>query len=262
MFTLNPKVIIAVSALSLFLLLPVATLAQSEENPDKGNTVALVFAYQPEPGMEQLFREGYRRHLEWHEEHKDPLTWYAWFVVAGRRTGLFIDGTFGIPFAAIDKRIDPADDAADFAQTTAPFAETAFRTAYTLRREISTGTPLENISPSPMIQVFHYTLHTGREAEFENVVTAVKSALEGKEETPVFTWYEVTVGAEHPGYMLMIARNGWKEFDEQSASLSAILANHAKEAKQLLRSLSESVANVESEVWLYRKDLSYFPDAE
>lgn len=247
--------------LTLFLYVALFSLARPVHAQAPGEA-AFLFAYHPKAGMQALFNEGYRRHLAWHRAQDDPLVWYAWYVVFGQRTGLFIDGTVGIPFAAFDARVDPAGDGADFAQTTAPFADVAFRSVYALRRDLSTGTPLEEEHPSALVQVFRYTVHVGKESQFEGVLRAVRTALERAEKAPTLTWYELAVGDEHAGYMLMIPRNTWADYDEAEASVRAILQRGypSAEAAEFLTAFSESVKRVESEVWLYQSTLSYFPE--
>src|SRR5690606_30554833 len=56
----------------------------------------MLFSYEPYAGRRASFDEGYRSHLEWHRANRDSLPWYGWDVVAGRRLGQFVDGTFGV----------------------------------------------------------------------------------------------------------------------------------------------------------------------
>lgn len=54
---------------------------------------AFLFAYYPKQGRQEQFDAGYRRHLDWHREHRDPLPWYGWYVATGERAGMFVDGS-------------------------------------------------------------------------------------------------------------------------------------------------------------------------
>jgi hypothetical protein len=232
-----------------------------QDAPEPSGTAAFLFAYHPKPGMQAQFDEGYRRHLRWHEEKKDPLVWYGWYVASGERTGMFIDGSFGAPFAAFDRRVEPKADAADFAQTSAPFADTAFRSTYRLRPDLSTGQPLEERRPSPQVEVVHYALHPGMERIFEEVIGKLHAALRQTRGAPVHTWYELVVGGESPSYMLMVPRQGWADYDAAPQTLGAVLerAYGPAEARALRQSLAAAVDHTRSELWSYRQDLSYFP---
>src|SRR5688500_15061252 len=81
-------------------------IAQADSLKDSGDAAHL-FAYVPKDGDEARFDEGYRTHLDWHRDKRDPLVWYGWYVANGERVGMFIDGSFGAPFAAFDQRVDP-----------------------------------------------------------------------------------------------------------------------------------------------------------
>lgn len=222
---------------------------------------AFLFAYHVKPGMQAAFDEGYRRHLAWHQAKQDTLVWYAWYVVSGDHAGLFIDGSFGASFSAFDQRVEPQADAADFAQSAAPFSEPAFRRTFRLRADLSTGQPLEDQKPSPLVQVTCYTLHPGQERQFEEVAGKLRAALAKLAGAPVHSWYELVVGGDSPGYMLMVPHQRWGDFDGAQATLGAILdrAYGAEQARALLKTLAASVDHSSSEMWSYRKDLSYFP---
>lgn len=236
-------------------------LAGAQSASQTEATAAFLFAYEVKEGQRGLFEEGYRRHLDWHRRKEDPLLWYAWDVASGERTGLFIDGTFGRPFGAFDQRVDPAGDGADFAQTAAPFATTAFRSFYRLRPDLSTGKPLEERRPSPQVDVVHYVLHAGMEGRFERVLAELREALAAGEEKPVYTWYELVTGGESPGYMLMIPRRSWAELDTNWQTITAVISeSHGpEEAAEILDELTRAVRYVRRETWAYRQDLSNLP---
>ena len=213
--------------------------------------------------MRSRFVEGYRRHLDWHRQHDDPLAWYGWFVSSGERVGLFIDGSFGAPYAAFDHRVNPTGDRANAAQNVAPFVDPAFRSTYVLRPTLSTGRLLEEHEPSPSIQVVYYTLRPGMQHRFEEALAELRAVLDRAEDPPVYTWYQLIVGGEHPAFMLMIPRYGWADY-ATGAAIRAIVrrAFEPEEAAALLKMMLGAVEDVRSEVWSYREDLSYFPNRE
>jgi hypothetical protein len=250
--------ILALIPIALALSAPAA--AQTPASTRDSGDAAHLFAYWPKKGMGKRFDEGYRTHLQWHRGKHDPLVWYAWYVYDGDRAGLFIDGSFGAPFAAFDHRVDPAGDGADGERNVTPYADTAFRASYRLRRELSTGFPLERWKPSKSVQVFHYTLRAGTVARFEKAVRAAREALLRQGDAPAHTWYELVVGGKAPAYLLMVARDGWKSFDSHGDGLDALVARSA-DARTLLDDLAASVAEVKVETWGYREDLSLIPES-
>lgn len=225
---------------------------------DAGDAAHL-FAYWPKEGQEERFDEAYRKHLEWHRARRDPLVWYGWYVSSGDRVGMFIDGSFGAPFAAFDQRVAPKEDAADAARTFSPLATDAFRSSYRLRRELSTGFPLEQWNPSKSVQVFHYVLHPGTKQRFENVLRAARGVVAGMEGAPAFTSYELVAGGDVPGYMLMVARDGWAGHEGFPGDLERLL-ERVPGAGKLRDDLLASVREARTETWNYREDLSLIPE--
>lgn len=237
------------------LALSAPAAAQTPASTRDSGDAAHLFAYWPKKGMEERFDEGYRTHLRWHRGKRDPLVWYAWYVYDGDRAGLFVDGSFGAPFAAFDRRVDPVGDGADADRNVTPYADTAFRASYRLRRELSTGFPLERWQPTQRVQVFHYTLHAGTRARFERALAAAHANLSKRAGAPAYTWYEKVVGGTAPEYMLMVARDGWKSYDDHSTALDDLVG------EERLQDLAAAVDEVRVETWLYREDLSLIPES-
>ncbi|UHQ20657.1 hypothetical protein LVB87_05810 [Lysobacter sp. KIS68-7] len=242
-------------------LAPSIASAIAAETPtttrDSGDAVHL-FGYTPKPGMEEQFDSGYQKHLAWHHAHQDPLVWYGWSVTHGPRMGMFIDGTFGAPFAAFDQRVAPAEDGKDADRTFMPFAQPAFREAYRLRRDLSTGTPLEQWQPTSMVEVRHYKVKLGKTVQFEQLAKRMRDVAGGK---GVYTWYQGVGGTASPEYMLMVARDGWASFDRVPGDLESALASvdDAATGRQLLAAYAASVDEVTSEIWRYRSEMSLIP---
>lgn len=220
-------------------------------------TAAHLFGYYPKQGDAARFDAGYRRHLQWHRAHRDPLPWYGWYVQDGARRGMFVDGSFGAAFAAFDARVDPAGDAADASRNVTAFADPAFRASYRLRPELSTGFPLEDRRPSARLQVFRYALRPGSSARFEAALRAARETLLRRPGAPAHTWYALVSGGRTPGFLLLVAGTGWADHDAADAGMEALLAaaGHAS----ALEDYAASVEAVESESWVYREDLSYLP---
>jgi len=241
-------------------MLAVAPPSMAAEADGAHGAAAHLFGYVPKPGQRARFDAGYRAHLQWHRDRGDPLAWYGWDVTSGERAGMFIDGSFGAPFAAFDRRVDPAGDAADGARHVTAFADPAWRASYRLRREFSTGLPLEERQPGAEMQVFHYRLKPGASVRFETLLRTARDVLRRQPDAPAYTWYEQVVGDRAPGYLLMVTRAGWAGYGAHPGGLEAVLAA-AGDARSAgwLDELAASVMSVESESWRYREDLSYFP---
>ncbi|MFC4762582.1 hypothetical protein [Dyella koreensis] len=220
----------------------------------QGN-VAHFFVYRMVPGATTQFEDGYRRHLDWHKAHHDPLVWYGWTIEDGERDGYFVDANVGEPFAAFDHRVDVADDGTDFHATVAPYATPMGRPTYVLLRNFSTGTPLENRKPSAVVQVTHFHLRPGMEPRFERAIQAVHKALAGNAAAPAHTWYRLVTGGDTPQYMLMVSREDWASYDRFEQDIAALLAGD----EAALRDFADAVQSSTTESWRYRQELSRLP---
>lgn len=223
------------------------TAAAQEAPPAPPGRAAFLFDYRIEPGRQSLFDAGYRRHLAWHADKGDRLVWYAWYVVAGNRVGEFVDGTFGTTFEAFDHRVDVAGDVKDFAENAAPFATPLRRSAWELVPDLGTDRTLEERRPSPILEVVHVTARPGAGKAFEARLRKTRERLEATGDPLAYAWYRLVVGGREPGWLLLVSRNGWSDWARSPVDLDAWLGG------------GDLVTGIESEVWVYRPDLSYFP---
>jgi hypothetical protein len=212
--------------------------------------------------MDAQFDAGYQKHLAWHRTHADPLVWYGWTVTHGPRMGMFIDGSFGAPFAAFDKRVAPADDAKDAERTFGAFGDPAFRAVYRVRRDLSTDTPLELWQPTSMVEVRVYKLKLGKAAQFEQIVKRMRAIAEKSDGPGVYTWYEGVGGTATPEFMLMVARDGWASFDGAPGDLERVLSavEDPVTRRELLAAYAACVDTVTNEIWRYRSEMSLIPE--
>jgi hypothetical protein len=248
--------------LSLSIACALPAIAQETTSTRDSGDAAHLFGYLPKEGMRAQFDAGYRKHLEWHATHADPLVWYGWYVTHGPRAGMFIDGSFGAPFTAFDQRVAPAEDAKDAERSFLGFAEPTFRATYRVRRDLSSGTPLERWQPTQLVDVHRYRVKLGRSTHFELLARRMRTVLEGSGAKDVaYTWYQGVAGTATPEYMLMVARKGWSGFDSAPGDLEGVLAtlDDASTRRELLMGLAASVEEVTGEVWQYRSDLSLVP---
>lgn len=221
-------------------------------------TAALLYAYHV--ASPALFDAAYADHLEWHRRQRDQLTWYAWYVIAGRRTGQFVDGAFGSRFEAFDRRPDPRGDAAHFAQGAAGHSRPAQTSAWQLWPEASTVFTLEQRTPTAMVDLLLIEVEPARADAFE----AHLLRLAGGGSAPSdggWTWYRSRSGSAHPGYMVMIPRRSWAALEDRPQSLGALAAARYGVRREDGAPLDAMVRRLESETWRYRADLSYFPEA-
>ena len=256
-----------VTLMAVLLMVGGAVPSGSASDSPPEADAAFLFAYRPHTGQEEAFRAGYRRHLDWHREHQDPLVWYGWMVLTGERPGLFVDGVFGIPFSALDRRVDPAGDAADLAENVTPYGGPIFRTALRLRRDLSTATRLESHDPSLLVTVAWVHLKPGMDRRFAEVLRKLKAAATPSavsEPPSEYTWYELVSGGAEPMYLLMLPAGSITELGARPSTLSRLVGEllHSGEAEAAREELAATVHEIFNETWRYLPVLSYFPDGD
>jgi hypothetical protein len=234
------------SLLVVTLLLAAVGPAAAQNNPSGG----LLVAYRAHAGERPNLEAGYRRHLDWHAANADSLTWHAWNVLSGPGMGLFVDGTFGKPFAALDVRVDPAGDERDAATNIRPFAESVFRELVLLRAELSTATPLETGAPTRLVQVLRYTSSPESSQQLRTAFAALRWQNSSRSLLP-YTVYECVTCSGGISLMLMIWRDGFGSFDDRSRNPDYVL-NELLAAQPVRGAFAAT-----TELWLYRADLHY-----
>lgn len=232
-------------AAASFLCTP--TIAQP---PADGGSIMQLYSYRLTDPVK--FREGYRTHLGWHAAHHDRLTWYAWFVQAGPRRGLFIDGTAGASLAALDDRPDLAGDGADFAATAAPHAQPVDVETWQLWHAPTTATPLEDRKPGAIVDAFLLEVPMAEAALFERrVADLARGRPTG---TARLTWYRKLRGAG-PTYLVLLSRETWADIGRAGGPFPAMLASVYGASEDKLAPILAAIS-VSDETWSYEPRLS------
>jgi hypothetical protein len=224
-------------------------------------TAARIVVIKPKEGLQQQFEQGYRRHLDWHRQNKDPWVWYGWQIISGERVGYFMDGTFGRAWTDFDAAVSPAADAADNAANVVPYGDFLSLAHYVLLPQVSQSRLLEERRPPPFIETVYYHLYVGKEAEFESLLRKAHEAHRKTQPARSYAWYKLVSGGSQPMYLLMLPHNKWSDLQASEKSFTAVLEEvyPQSEARRLLASLSAAVREMRSETLRYRVDLSYFP---
>ncbi len=205
----------------------------------RAGEVARLVEMRPREGALAEFEAGYRRHLEWHHQNRDPWTWRGWFVATGDRAGTFVDGTFGHAWADLDASIRPTEDAGDNASNVAPHVVALFNGHAVRLPERCRGDEAEALG-KPLLTTLRVRLRTGRESE-------LFSALSAWPESVPLQSYRL-VGGPAPSYLLAVPHDGWKALGAAEGALG-----------DLLRRAGEAVAEARLETLRHRPDLSYAP---
>ena len=174
--------------------------------PSHAPTAAFLYSYELSKPTE--FETGYKAHLEWHRANRDHLVWYGWKVVSGSRVGAFVDGTFGAPFEAIDRRPDLAGDAAHFAEYVSPYGRPLDYEVFVLMPAASTSFSLEDRQPSAMLDVYYVQVRPEAATAFEQRLAAQAT----RNLAMPLTWYRALAGTALPSSLWFHGKIGqrWK----------------------------------------------------
>lgn len=238
-------------------LTAIALAAALASGPARAQTqqAAFLFTYDIDRGQQAAFEAGYAAHLKWHAAHRDALPWFGWYVTSGARTGLFVDGTFGIPFAAMDARPDPAGDGADMAARVLPYAKARAYSAYALWAEPSTTRSLEDRRPTPELDAYDLSVAPGDVAAFETALLASARAGKGR---LGWTWYRLAGGGELGSYLALVPRRTWADLADRPADLAGLIAAAYGPGPDAARAAA-LVKRVQVETWSYKPELSRLP---
>jgi hypothetical protein len=210
-------------------------------------TVARVVVWEPKPGMEKDFEDGYKRHLEWHRRNGDRWAWDGWTITSGDRDGHFVDGTFFRTWTELDNPVRPAADGADNAVNVAPYASVRAVSVYDELPGLS------NLRPEQLqllLMTFCYLEVTpGRGEEFEGLIGKAMTA--GDRQLPHAVFRSAT---EVSRYLVMLPAEHISDLREQAEFLSRLLQSTAHEGRANL------VEHVHEETARHRPELSYAPE--
>jgi len=232
--------------------LSASAVARTSAPPNEG--IAQLYSYRLEDRA--AFEAAYRAHLGWHARNGDPLVWYAWTVQTGPRRGLFIDATAGTGLAALDRRVKPAEDSADFRRTAAPHAEAVDVETWELWAEVSMATPLEDQRPSAIVDVFRLDVGPRDTAAFERAMTAV--GRPGGRSGVRLSWYRRLRGGDGPAYFVMLARDDWAGL-AAGRSFPALLKHAYGADDGEVDHVLGQVSRLSVEIWKYEPRLSLIP---
>ena len=219
----------------MLLLLPLIGSAQSRN-------LAQFVTWQPKPGMEKQFEEGYKKHLEWHRDHGDTWNWYGWFFLSGPRAGQFMDATIDHAWGDFDSPVDPAGDRADNQINTVPYAD--FQQASKLNAIPHLSSPGKDGLKSKYLKMITMDVVDDYSANFR--IQRLKNRYSNRNELKFFVTYKTVDGGRLNNWYILIGADSWADL-EQTADAGERLIDSAV------------FKSVLSETLIFRADMSRFP---
>jgi hypothetical protein len=199
---------------------------------------ARIAVLHPRDGHTIDFESGYIRHLAFHQQAKDPWTWYGWTVWAGERQRWFVYATFGHSAASLDNPVAPPDDERDNVLNVAPHVDYWGNALYEYLPALSrgSGTP----TPAARLELTTVDLKPGTAAAFEAALGAGQSAPQAET-----LWYRMVAGGAAPRYVRL----------RPQPDLSAVLA--ASGGQRLPEKAADLVVKMTIEILNLRPTMSY-----
>jgi hypothetical protein len=211
--------------------------------PGRAQTAAKMVTWQPKPGMERDFEEGYKRHLEWHRRNNDPWVWHGWTLLTGERAGWFVDGSFFHPWTDFDTPVKPAEDGADNGVNVSPHADV--RNVAIVEGVAGLSTVQAEGMKSPLMIFLRLSVGAGSEGKLE---AAMASALQGKE---FANWQRLVLrpASGWSEYVLMIPTGKQSEVGAQQQKIRILV--------EAVQASGVPITRVDNELARYRVDMSY-----
>lgn len=240
------------------LLAMVSFLVPASAEEAAGNVVRMT-DWTVKPGMNALFREGLKRHNDFHRRQND--TWgalYTWRIISGDHNGQYLRGTFGHKWADFDAedKMGDADDK-DTAMNLDPYMESGMTSYYLYRPELSKSAMS---GPAPMVRVIEFRVRIGQGQKFEQTVGKINEVLH-KVDWPDYEWYERFDGGDLSTMVLALPKKNWADMAPPAKSVAEVLKENVgpEEAGKLFAAFGEAVESETSYIAVFEPALSYVP---
>jgi hypothetical protein len=243
--------------LSVFVLL--VTLPASAQFPSK--SVAEIYEVKPKAGAD--YEAAHKRHIEWHRQQHDTWSYAVWEIISGERSGTYIGGTFGHDWKDFDQRAKMEEaDLANFRQTMGPAVQSIAASYWLHRADLSL--PVEGqTGPDPYAEVITFFLKPDAwEPDVEESIKRINDALRKGNPAIHGVWYQLLNGGPD-ALVLAIDHKSWGDFQPSGKEFFTVLteAYGTQLTRSLFRMFGENISATRSEIFHYRPDLSYTPEA-
>jgi len=244
-------------SLGLCAVLSVSVLGLPAAGQEGAGNVALIHCADVQ-GDQGRYEDGVKKHMDWHRKQKDTWSWVSWTTMTGRQSGRRCSGTFGHKWEDFDK--PTVSMAADSADAGLNFG------AFIANHEAAFWTRLADVSrpaaePAPMESVVLFRTRFGTGPEFQSLIGEFHRAIEKTNMPWRYDWYALANGGESGTYALVLPLADFAAFAPSGKPLREMLteAYGKTAADAILDRWNEVVTGTESQLIVFRPDLSYVP---
>ena len=215
--------------------------------------------------MQPQFEAGVKKLRAWQKEHNYPFTSYAWQIITGPRSGMYVFVSAGHDWKDFDQAEKLGQGSSQIVQEDiVPNTESADFSFWQAHPDM--GSPAQTSqAPPKFMTVVHYSVKLGAGDDFQDVIKEVGDAIE-KTHWPGghAAWYSLINGGEEGQWVLTIGHKDWADFQPPETPMGKMLSGvYGKEGSEaLFRKFAKSVLSQRSEIFRYRPELSYMPNSQ
>ncbi|MND67052.1 hypothetical protein D3C80_584570 [compost metagenome] len=212
----------------------------------QNKTIAQFAIWKPNPGQDQSFENGYKKHLTWHKANNDPWSWYGWFISSGPRCGQFVDATFDHSWGDFDHSVKPGEDMADNELHVFPFAtlQTVFKASYLKDVSVSNESSLK----SKFLRLI--TLEVN---DVSNGIKMLEKLKTTNTDIKTLMCYKIVDGGSLNQLLLLLGFNSFSEYEKAENLQNQLSAIESSFKMSIIKSIT-------SETLVYSADMSLFPN--
>jgi len=211
--------------------------------------------FEAKSGQSAKLEKGLKDHTDRFHQTLDHAV-NTWQVVAGDRTGQFVRTTYPQGWADFDAYQDLPGDPSHWERSVSPHLEgTAGNVFWKFDAELSYNPPQ---SPPKMIAFWKVQYKAGAWKKHRDALLKVRQAQKENNSKSRLMVYSKAIGGEGRMYAMGLALDSWADLNPEDMSLFEMLEASfgAGAGQEVLQARSEAVEKYESEVLLFRADLS------
>ena len=211
--------------------------------------------FEAKSGQSSKLEKGLKDHTDRFHQTSDHAV-NTWEVVAGDRTGQFLRTTNLQGWADFDAYQDLPGDPSHWDRSVSPHLKsTSGNVFWKLDTELSYN---PHQSPPKMLALWKVQYKAGAWKEHRDALLKVRQAQEENRSNSRLMVYSKAIGGEGRMYAIGRALDGWADLNPEAMSLFEMLEASfgAGAGQDVLQARSAAVEKYESEVLLFRADLS------
>ncbi|MBT6936825.1 MAG: hypothetical protein HN982_04485 [Candidatus Marinimicrobia bacterium] len=236
---------------TFILLFAMITMIYAKDNPQ----ILRANYFEAKAGKSAQFVKGLKDHTTKFHQTLDHAV-NTWEVVAGDRTGQFLRTTYHQGWVDFDEYQDLPGDPSHWERSITPHVKsTSGNVFWKFNAELSHNPPK---TPPKMFAFWKVQYKAGGWKKHHDALLKVRQAQKENNSKSQIIVYSKAIGGEGRMYAIGVALDGWADLNPGAMSLYEMLETSFGEGagNKILQARSEAVEKYESEVLLFRPDLS------